>query len=168
MFSAILSLFTSSGFGGIVGLVGGLVNRWMDFKTKQLDHTHELALRDKDREMLITEWEQRSKVAVIEADKDIAVAGYDALGKSYESDKATYNIVWVDAIRGVIRPALTILLTIAALAVNFILLDKLVYVWDTLDNTQRLTTTITAMEWVLFQASIAVGWWFAHRPSNRK
>lgn len=158
----------SSGFGGLIGVVGGLVNRWFDLKSKTLDYTHELALRDKDRELLVTEWEQRSKVASIEAEKEIEVAGYDALGKSFEADRATYGIVAIDAIRGLVRPTLTVILTLAALGINFVLLDKLVYVWDTLDNTQRVALTVTTTDWVLFQASIAVGWWFAHRPSNKK
>lgn len=175
MISTILGLFGSSGFGGLLGILGGIANRWLDLKTKKMDmelqgmkFQHELNMRDKDREMLITEWEQRSKVAAIEAEKEIEVAGYDALGKSYDADKATYGIVWIDSIRGAIRPVLTALLTIAALAINFVLLDKLVSVWDTIDNTQRLALTTTAAEWVLFQASIAIGWWFAHRPSSRK
>lgn len=168
MFSTLLGLFSSSGFGGIIGVAGGLVNRWLDLKSKTLDYTHELALRDKDREMLVTEWEQRSKVAVIEADKEIEVAGYGALGKSYDADKATYGIGWIDAIRGLIRPVLTLILTIAALGINFVLLDRLVAVWDQVDNAQRLVYVTTSLEWVLFQASIAIGWWFAHRPSNKK
>ena len=36
-------------------------------------------------------------------------AGYDALTASYGNDKATYGIAWVDGIRGVVRPILTLL-----------------------------------------------------------
>lgn len=175
MLSAILGLFGSSGFGGLLGLLGGLVNRWLDLKSKTMDiqlqamkYTHELSLRDKDREMLVTEWEQRSKVASIEAEAMIETAGYDALGKSFTADKASYGIAWVDGLRGVVRPALTFILAGAALLVNLIVLDKLISVWDLLDTKDQLVLATTTVEWVLFQASIAIGWWFAHRPSNKK
>lgn len=175
MLSTILGFFGSSGFGGFLGLLGGLANRWLDLKAKTMDiqlqamkYTHELALRDKDKEMLVTEWEQRSKVASIEADAAIETAGYEALAKSFAADKATYGIDWIDGIRGLVRPALTLILTFAALLVNLVVLDKLVSVWDTVTPEARLVLTTTTVEWVLFQASIAIGWWFAHRPSSKK
>lgn len=89
------------------------------------------------------------------------------LSRLPSTDEGTYGIAWIDGIRGLVRPALTIILTFAALVINLVVLDKLISVWDTVTPEARLVLTTSTVEWVLFQASIAIGWWFAHRPSSK-
>lgn len=171
MLSAVLGVLGSSGFGALVGWVGGLLNRLVDYQTKKLDlearkldHLHELNLRDKDMEQLKVEAERSVRVATIEGQASTEQAAYAALAQSYKADKATYGITWVDAVRGVVRPLLTVVLAGAALYVNYVALELLDKAWPSLSASEQLKFSMLAVEWVLFQGSVCIGWWFANRP----
>jgi hypothetical protein len=173
MFAALMGLMGSSGFGALVGWFGGLANRFVDLKGKKLDlegkkldHQHELAMRDKDMEAMRLESERAVSVASIEGAASVEQAAYSALTQSYAADRASYGIIWVDAIRGVVRPLLTAVLAGAALYVNYVALDLLAEAWPSLATEQKLRFALLSVEWVLFQGSVCIGWWFANRPSS--
>ena len=97
----------------------------------------------------------------------VEAAGYDALTASYGNDKATYGNAWVDGVRGVVRPILTLLFFILSCIVFGIVAQ---YVWVRgvpLTNDQLYELFKYCIYWVLFQASVCVGWWFAMRPGNK-
>lgn len=173
MLAGILSLMGSSGFGALVGWVGGLLNRFVDYKTKRLDleakkldQQHELNLRDKDMEAARLEADRAVKVATIEGATTVEQAAYEALAGSYKADRATYGIRGVDAIRGIVRPALTAVLAGAALYINYVALELLTEAWPSLSTAEKTKFSFMAVEWVLFQASVCIGWWFANRPGS--
>jgi hypothetical protein len=173
MLTFLLSLFSSSGFGALIGWIGGLANRWVDFKTRQLDielrkldHQHELDMLNATTEQLKMEWESRAQVASIENEAKIEAAGYAAMGASYVADKATYGMKSVDWVRGMIRPLLTVIVGGFALYVNYVILEQLVVVWKEVSTAEQIKIALMAVEWVFFQASVVIGWWFANRPSH--
>lgn len=168
MLTFLLSLFGSSGFGSLLGALGGLANRLIDLKSKSLEFEQQLKLRDKDKELLVVEIEGKAKVATIEGEATIEAAAYNAMAASYASDKATYGIPAVDFIRGVIRPLLTVLIGGFALYVNYVILQELHLVWPELDQSTHVKIVMISLEWVFFQAGIVIGWWFANRPSNQQ
>lgn len=175
MITLILSLFSTSGFGALIGWIGGLANRLVDLKAKQMDieirkidHDHERAMVAVTTDQLKMEWEARAQIASIEGQAKVEVAGYDALRSSHEHDRATYGILLVDGVRGMVRPALTLIIGTSALAMNWKLLAMLAAVWPTLAADQQLKLTVMAIEWTFFQASVVIGWWFANRPGSGK
>lgn len=173
MLTALLSLLGTSGFGAIIGWLGGAVNRYFDMKTKdkdldakKVDQAHELALKDKDLEYMREEYAQRAQLAQAEGEIELQKAGYAALETSYSNDKAAYGGGFVDSVRGLLRPLITLAFFGFAVAVFVAVLQ---IVWE-----QRITFTRDevfelfkyCVYWVLFQAAVCIGWWFALRPST--
>lgn len=174
MLSVLAGILGSSGFGSLIGWLGGAANRWIDLKNRdkdiealKLNHEYELAKLDKEREFMLAEYQQRTQIATIEGEAKVEEAGYDALTASYSNDKATYGNAWVDGVRGVVRPILTLLFFILSCIVFGIVAQ---YVWVRgvpLTNDQLYELFKYCIYWVLFQASVCVGWWFAMRPGSR-
>jgi hypothetical protein len=59
MLSILAGILGSSGFGSLIGWLGGAANRWIDLKNRdkdiavlQMQQAHELAKLDKDREFM--------------------------------------------------------------------------------------------------------------------
>lgn len=169
MIALLISLFSTSGVGAIIGALGGLANRWMDMKSRELDmqdrqaqRTHDLNMRDKDLLVLDREIGGKVQVATVEGAATVEAAAYDALGKSYDNDKATYGIKKVDVIRGLMRPIITFLFMILVCYINY-------RVWRLLDAENIKLSAEQAFEiirWTLFEASVVIGWWFASRPTG--
>lgn len=167
MLSILTSILGSTGFGALLGAVGGVANRFVDIKLKSMEleaqkvrNEHELALRDKDLEHVKVEWESRERVASIEGETARDVAGYEAITASYTADKATYKIKLVDGIRGAIRPLITLLFA----GFTLYLISTMTYQSPATHITAALYAE--AVAWVFFQASVVIGWWFGNRPSG--
>lgn len=169
MLEVITGLLGSTGFGAIIGWVGGLANRYMDHKTrmleievKKLDHVHDLAMRDKDLENLKVEIEGKVQVSTVEGETKVAEAGYAALGLSYAHDSGLKGTPRTDSFRSSVRPIITLLFMLLICYVNY-------RVWGVLEKAETLLTADQAFEilrWTLFEASVVIGWWFANRPSG--
>lgn len=178
MFTGILALIVklmgSSGFGAVIGAIGGFANRWMDLKfrvqeialeEKRMDH--QLKLREADRETIKVEWEARSKVASIEGEAKIESAAYGTIAESYRHDMELMKGApkWVVALQGAVRPVLTAVLIIACL-VNV----ALIWYWAFEINETPMTADQVfglfeyTIMWSLFQGSVVIGWYFATRP----
>lgn len=185
LFAGVASLFGTSGFGALMGWLGGLANRWFDLKSKSMDmeilkikNEQELLIRDKDLEQIKFEWESRSKVAQIEGEAKVAEAAkvaegaiesaaYAALSASYSNDKATYGIMFIDGVRGLIRPLITLIFTGIAIYINAEIMYLLTDTWATLSQVDKVKLVFTVVDWMLFQTSVVVGWWFANRPGRQ-
>lgn len=115
--------------GGVTGLLGAVVTKWSDYKTKKLEieasrerFAHEVAMRKVDAELMAQEFAARVKVAETEAAGREAVADAEAFKtaltnepKRYsDADKVTVGQNWafvvLDLIRGSVRPLLTVYL----------------------------------------------------------
>lgn len=144
-------------FGGITGLIGGIAEKITAYKTKQLEielekqkFANELALRKVDAEILAQEWAARTKVADIEATAQVETEDSKAFATSYQMEPQTYGIKWLDALRGSIRPALTLYLC-GIVTVMYLRTDG-----GTIDA-QAVANTI------LYLCVTATCWWFGSR-----
>jgi len=161
--SALLSLLSSGAVGSLVGLIGGYFNRKLDLQAKDKDHAFELAKLDKDLEFMKTEYEQKTRVATIEGETAETVAGYNAMAASYSYAPITGDS-GIDKFSKIIRPILTLAFFVFTLYI-FIQVSSLV---NTNPITQEEVAKVyqTLVEWVLFQAGVSIGWWFAMRPGK--
>lgn len=119
--------------GGATGVLGVAVQRWADYKNKQLDlqsqkdrQAHEVELRKVDLQVMSQEWAGRMQVAQTEADAKVDVADANAMAASYNlepkqfsagaklSRGQTWFFVLLDVFRGVIRPGLSVYLCVLA------------------------------------------------------
>lgn len=169
MISGILAILGTSGFGAILGALGGLVNRWMDYKTrsldielKKMDHEHEEKLRGMDIEAMKMETEGKIHIATVEGEAKIEAAGYSTLSESYKHDSKIKGTPLTDFCRAVIRPLITVIFVGIVCYINY-------RVWEIMDAQKVELTTEQLFEiirWTLFEASVVIGWWFANRPSG--
>lgn len=168
-------LFTSNAMGSLLGWLGGLANRWVDFKTKQLDiqtleikNKHELALRDKDMEQVKVEAESKLQLAVEEGKTVIEKAAYDALSESYKSEAEIKDVnTWVNDVRAMVRPVTTAIFTIAALIQVMVIFIVAFGVLDLKFTPEQIFELVKySVMWVFFQAGVVVGWYYANRPSS--
>lgn len=185
MITAILSLLGSSAFGSIIGGLMAFLNKKtdMDVKRLELEHetkrwTHDLAVKDKDLEYAKVEASGRKDVAIIEGDAAMETARFVAIGQSHATDvitademKAAGKLRWMlvlgSAMRAWIRPVLTVILSGAAIYLNFLLIGKLTDIWPTLDKTQQFEMGMQAFAWVTGQAAACISYWFVSRGSSK-
>ncbi len=165
MLTFILGLLGSSGFGSVVGLVGGLLNRAVDLKAKAMDQTHELALKEQDLKYMDREWEHRGKVAAIEAEGRVEAAGYEAMAKSYSFAAPTSKDGWVDLATKLVRPILTLSFFVFTIYV-FYQINSKVSGLSSLNEKEVLEMWKFCIQWIFFQAGVSIGWWFAMRPGR--
>lgn len=155
-------MITDLMFGGITGLIGGIAEKITAYKTKQLEielekqkFANELALRKVDAEIMAQEWAARTKVADIEATAKVEVEDSKAFATSYQMEPKTYGIKWLDALRGSIRPALTLYLC-AVVTLMYMRTD------GGSINAQSVADTI------LYLSVTSVCWWFGSRGVKSK
>lgn len=185
MITAILSLLGSSAFGSIIGGVMAHLNKKtdIDIKRMDLDHeksrwAHDLLVKDKDLEYAKVEAAGLKDVAIIEGDAAMETARFAAIGQSHAADtisadelraagKLRWTLVLASAMRSWIRPVLTIILSAAAIYLNFLLIGKLTDVWPNLDEKQQFDMGMQAFAWVTGQAAACISYWFVSRGSSK-
>jgi len=155
-----LELIGSVLSGGVTGLFGAGISSVIEYlKQKQKDQ-HELAMIQAERETLKLEIQGRERVADIQAETSRDIAESKAFSESLIADRASYStgnskwLVLVDAVRGLTRPVLTLMLVVLTSVL-----------WFTTDD-QILQSQIVAT--VLYVTTASILWWFGSRMKQPK
>lgn len=172
--------------GGATGLVGIIVQRIADHKNKKLDieaarekMAHEVALRKADAEIMAQEWAARTKVAEVEAASRESVAEAQAFAASFNepqmysasvkpSKGQGWVFVFLDLLRGMVRPMLTVYLCVIVTLMYRHHLDIMrefgerISPEQAVDMVQKITGTI------LYLTTTCVLWWFGTRNKAKK
>lgn len=167
------SIFGGGGLGAIVGAVASIWKGSQESKERanerdhqfkmaklnlderQLEQSHEIQMADKQIERAETE----GRVAI-----DIAETG--AFRESLAAGIKSTGIKIVDAIRGLMRPIITVYMLGLATWVSIdiaIAVDGL----DALHNDELLTIYKQIIGDLMFLTMTAVTWWFGSRPSRK-
>lgn len=180
MLEIILGVLGSGGFGSIMGLVGGFMNRRLDLEVKKLeietkraDQAHDLARMDKEKDFMLAEMGQKNRIADKElegekakADAEVETAGYGAMTESYKFAAPTAADGLVDKMSKAVRPLLTLLFFIFT-CVIFWQVQQLVSALQVAPTPEQVFKVyVMLIEWALFQAGVCIGWWFAMRPGK--
>lgn len=147
----IIGISASAAGGGLFGLIGTSLGRVAGFFEKRQSNAHE-ARRWRHETALI---ELQSKTNAKAAEADLAklntTGRWSGLADSLKADAGiagSYN--WVNAVRALTRPTLTLLLwAIATL------------IWFSAESSERSTIVETAT----FAATAATLWWFGDRAT---
>ncbi len=169
--------------GGATGLLGVILQRYFDLKGRdrdlamlKLQHEQALALAQIESAQAQRRAEADEFAADRQAQADEAAADARSLAASYEADRATYLapeaqrgsrlartlFAVVDAVRGLIRPVLTMYLVVLVTAM---------FVWArelagaaalTPADAVQLIGQIVAT--ILYLCTACVLWWFGSRP----
>jgi hypothetical protein len=177
------TIFGSIFSGGATGLLGVVFQRFADYKNKQLDMQLEaqkqlnaIAMKEMDAKIMAQEWAAKLQVVEVETAGKIDVADSAAFAKSFEMEpkqyatgKLTNGQKWVmvclDAIRGIIRPFLTIYLCV---------LTTIVYnqahtlLGQTMDAAAALEVVKLVIGTILYLTTTCVLWWYGTRNSSNK
>ncbi|WP_178860797.1 hypothetical protein [Thiomicrorhabdus cannonii] len=173
----------SAASGGLIGLFGTGIKMWAEHKSEEAKRTFELAMREADRKEMQLEHDLKMKEVEAMANRDIAVAQQNRLATeasaasevekaeinlrqtSYTMDKATYGGGFVDAIRGLMRPTLTVYFAVLMALIAWQLMKLNGGHWvNPTDAQMMLRDTVNAC---IFLTTTAVTWWFGSRPIKR-
>jgi len=184
MFETIGTLLGSVLSGGATGLIGVALQRFADFKNKQLDiqlakqkFEQDVALKQLDMQMMEKEWAGRVQVAQTEAEAAADAAASKAFEASYAMEPKRYSegvpvgkvggflLVLLDLFRGIVRPALTVYLcaisTLIYLQARH-LLDK-----EDLSADQAMQIEHLIVGTILYLTTTCVLWWFGTRNKQQ-
>ena len=166
MLELILGVLGSGGFGSIVGLVGGFLNRKIDIENKKLDLADKKDERQFNLDYLEKESQLKIQVTEVEANKEIEVAGYGAMEKSFSFAVPTAKDGVIDKISKLVRPILTTFFFVFSVYIFYQINEAVKAAGLTLEPVQLFKAWIMVIEWALFQAGVCIGWWFAMRPGK--
>ena len=163
----LVSALSSSGLGAILGVAGGIAQKFMDLKAKRLEYSHEEAIRRLD----ITESKLERSHELEMADKhmeraqvegSVAIEQVEAAGWAKSQDNAGKNTVLT-----YIRAAITVYMLALATLVT-------VVVWhhaggiSSFEKEALIGLLSQIINTILFLAVTCVTWWFAARDGNLK
>ena len=173
------SLFTSIVSGGLTGIAGVVVQRYADYKNKQLDiemnkvkFQNDIDLKQIDLEIIQEESNARVKVAEIETEGRSDVADSNAFSQSFytepqrysEKVKTTQGQAWLfvvlDFIRGLIRPTLTVYLCVLS---TLVYTQARTLIEQGLSPTESLDLVKQVVGTILYLTTTCVLWWFGTR-----
>ena len=162
MLDTLLSILT----GGATGLLGALVTVGTEWLQTRQRHAHEMALRRLDIELQRAEAAAVERTAAIEAESAEAQAewatmraSYAEAGRRWSRSDDGWAMILVDAIRGLVRPALTVGSLALVGAIYFTLGDDPI---AEIDIAPRIVDT------ALYLATTTVLWWFGARQAGKR
>lgn len=149
--------------GPILGTIGTIGGRMLDLKAKKQDYefelkkfSHEIDMRKQERIANQEENEQamalNAAVTESEIGKTIIKGSYDGLVASINAEANIKSYKWVDAVRGLVRPTLTL---ITGMMVGYVAF------------TATGSMQEAAVASVTTQFGMAMAWWFGDRPSGQ-
>lgn len=168
-----IDLLLGGAGGGIIGTIGSLANKWQEGKSAlalaKENNAYSLATKDRDLALLKLKLESENYGKEIDRDIEFDKTSGASLVASVEADAAAYStvdtrkaspwLIFVDVVRGLMRPGLTIGLTSLNGYLSVVLLGKLTETAD-LGN-QIILSTATL-------AGMSVAWWFGARSHAGK
>lgn len=154
----ILGLLT----GGATGLIGTALSGVMKFFTMKQEQSHELKVMEMELKHMDKEAEVALKIETKKQEGKEAEAAWRGLEASYREAGQRWStgdsgwIVFVDVVRGLMRPLLTLALVILVGTIYFTL------------GADKPTMQEQIVSTVLYLATAAVLWWFGSRMSEAK
>lgn len=154
----ILGLLT----GGATGLIGTALSGVMKYFTNKQEQSHELKVMDMELKHMDKEAEVALKIEEKKQEGKEAQAAWAGLEASYREAGQRWStgdsgwIVFVDVVRGLMRPLLTLCLVILMGTIFF------THATDNPSMQEQIVAT------VLYLATSAVLWWFGSRMSDSK
>lgn len=171
-------IVTSAFTGGLTGLAGMIFQGIAAGRARQKEREHELKARALDQaEMRLeaklaiaqtrAETTGKTQVATVEADAATEVAAAGTQQASYGHDKARYGGGFVDSIRGLMRPLITVALLVIQVAISWHLYQLVQSNSGTFDIPRIQDLLEEVVLATIYLATTAITWWFGSRPQRQ-
>jgi hypothetical protein len=177
MFEVITSGIGSILGGGITGLVGAGLTAYTEIKKQESLFKHDENMAELDQAMTKLEIQGRLKIAETESQALQEIATSDVLQKSFEADRAQYAtgrtaanskwFIWVDVIRGLVRPTLTIYMMLV-ITLIYLQVINLVGGIEGMSANQATGMLAGIIDSLLYITTTIVLWWFGSRTKGGK
>jgi len=171
---ALLSILTSTGAGGIIGVVGSWLTKREERKNIQLQFERDVKLAEirKDEAKIEADHElgladKQIERAQVEGSVAIDQAEIEAFTDGLKEQSKNYGIKVVDGIRGLMRPLITVYLLVIATLLT-LKINQLVGGLDSLEMSELKGIYDNVINQMLFLTATAVTWWFGSRPSSQR
>jgi hypothetical protein len=154
----ILGLLT----GGATGLIGTALSGVMKYFTNKQEQSHELQVMEMELKHMDKEAEVALKIEEKKQEGKEAEAAWRGLEASYREAGQRWStgdsgwIVFVDVVRGLMRPLLTLALVVLMGTIYFTL------------GVDKPTMQSQIVSTILYLATAAVLWWFGSRMADSK
>ncbi len=149
-----LELLASAAGGGLFGLAGSLIKKVMAFFEMKQKNAHELEVLRLEQANMRMEIEARRHIAEIDLERDIETSADESLQSAIQAEGRLRSSNWVNDVRGLVRPLLTLMLLIVTTSFWY--------------NTDDPTIEARLANELVFMTSAAVLFWFGDRPSGRR
>jgi hypothetical protein len=173
MLTLLGTVFGSIFSGGATGLIGVAIQRYADYKNKQIDVQAALELKKLDMTMQQAEIAGRVTVANVQAEAAQDVAASQAFAASMAMEPKRYSegvqtgkvgsflLVLLDVFRGIVRPALTLYL--CALTTYIWVQAHDVLGKHNLSDEQAIQIWMLIVETILYLMTTCVLWYYGTR-----
>lgn len=150
----LIGLTASAAGGGVFGLIGTALGRVAGYFERKQEHAHDRARWSHETELLHLQMQAKTEETEAELALSESAGRWKGLEASLMADAAIGNsYLWVNAIRGLTRPALTFMLWLIAIGIYF-----------SADEVGQSSIIDTAT----FAATAATLWWFGDRGPRRE
>ena len=149
-----IGLSASAAGGGVFGLLGTALGRLAGYFERRQQQSHERAKWQHESELLRLQMQASAEASAAEQELAQTSGSWAGLKASIAADAAiAESYRWVSAVRGLTRPALTLILWGIAI---------LIFIRADAAGRQSITETAT------FAATAATLWWFGDRGPRRE
>lgn len=169
--------------GGLTGIIGAGIQGVLALKTKQLDVqmqaaklANAVAMKQADAAIMQQEWAARTKMAELTASSQEAVADTQAFQAAITSEPQRYSdsskvtatqewlLVFLDFVRGLVRPMLTLYLCAITTAIY---LEARKLTGATIQPDQAVSLLSKIVDTVLYLTVSCTLFWFGSRQKAR-
>lgn len=170
--SWLLELFASSGFGGIIGTIGAYFTRKAELAKMKEQHSFELKSRDLDMKEATSERshelsmaDKQMQRAKVEGEMEERQIEAESFKETVKQAALSTGITFVDAIKGLMRPAITVYLLINTTVLTFAV-GSITGGLDSIPSNELADLYKTIILQVVALTALAVSWWFGSRPAR--
>ena len=159
--------------GGLLGVVGSGLTNLLDFFKKRQDHKYNLELRKLDLEAMDKEFEAQREVSadkLVETSYQHDMSTTAGLHDKIEKGKISSAVIlFIETVRSLIRPVLTIYLIILVHLIHGEAQDIIEKAGiQNIDLMEALMIYDDITKMILFLSSMSVAWWFGSRSKYGK
>lgn len=161
----LVDIFSSAGLSSIVGLAGGIIQKFVDLKAKRLEYDHDVRMRNQDIAEAKLEMshqlsmaDKQMDIAEVEGEIQIESKEVDAF---VESQKSAGKNSWLTFIRA----GITIFILVVCTVITIIIWNKVGGINSfPADELPLLFNSI--IKDLFYLLVMCVSWWFAARDGN--